>query len=986
MVLFLMERQTRPRAAGVGMLEDIVVGMLGNVLSNVLSTTARQLGLARRAAGERRHHADLELATYFNTYTFAENAESGLGRRLAAAISDVEVDAVTERLASDRCHAVLHELLAARLTDAPEQQLDRLRSSFSRALWPLGDLDRDAAKEVADAAFDYFDEKLCEVVGRLEGALPDAAGRLRNRAIGHRIIAILDAIERHEAAFDDDGDPAADQTFLERYRQHLVEDFGMLAPPDLQQRRRVPIEDLYVPPNIAPIPSGDLAWMEPQIPPQPLLTEFAAGIDRTVLLGDPGAGKTTAARALTHAYALKTIPFLVTLRNFAADGTISRSVAEHIEHVMNISYQCVPPRGWVRRQLLDGAALVIFDGLDELVDTSRRAEISSVIEHFCVEYPLVRVLVTSRFVGYDEARLDERDFVKLRIDRFDDEQVDEYAHKWFASDSTLTADQAAKDAAAFVTESRSVPDLRSNPLMLSLMCVLYRGEGYIPRHRAQVYRSCADLLFHRWDASRHIYMGLSLSQAQVQRLLRALAYWLLTREDSSATATRRQLVAKTTELLLARDMEQAEVAAEEFVAFCHGRGWIFVDVGTTAAGEPLYAFAHRTFMEYFAATHLSTHAETPEALARTLMPHLVRGEWDIISQLAIAMKDEAIEGGGQRTLQALLKDRRYKSDAARSMFLLTAVSCLDSVDLTLEFVKAVTRRALDYILNPQVDSSARDEMLTWSRLNVRQWRDLVAAETKVRAESLISSDDPHVRAVGFYLAAWNAVSMKSKVDVNRAFWSDWARSNAEGWRNAIERDSVDELPILHLAIDQGLLSIREVLTQPDGMMRLNASFRNPLIGFYQGSRLDWSGYSVRVDPTGRDAALGECMDLGAHLLAENVQPPFTGFPSWVVDVSDGFAGAELPSGETVAEPVYLAVAVVTAIAIESRMRSDPSSVISASVATDSKGWLSALVPYILARLDMTETAHTPLAPLPMREDYQRLFRAWANHEVDFAQA
>jgi hypothetical protein len=143
----------------------------------------------------------------------------------------------------------------------------------------------------------------------------------------------------------------------------------------------------------------------------------------------------------------------------------------------------------------------------------------------------------------------------------------------------LTADQAVKDAAAFVTESAPIPDLRSNPLMLSLMCVLYRGEGYIPQHRVQVYRSCADLLFHRWDTGRHIHVALTLGRSQVQRLLRAVAYWLVTRTDASTAVTERQLVAKTAELLLARDVDtpvQAEAAAGEFVAFCRGRGWVLV--------------------------------------------------------------------------------------------------------------------------------------------------------------------------------------------------------------------------------------------------------------------------------------------------------------------------------------------------------------------------------------------------------------------------
>jgi hypothetical protein len=59
------------------------------------------------------------------------------------------------------------------------------------------------------------------------------------------------------------------------------------------------------------------------------------------------------------------------------------------------------PAGLVARLLITGTALVIFDGLDELLDTGHRAEVTAIVERFCTEYPLAPVLVTSRLVGYE---------------------------------------------------------------------------------------------------------------------------------------------------------------------------------------------------------------------------------------------------------------------------------------------------------------------------------------------------------------------------------------------------------------------------------------------------------------------------------------------------------------------------------------------------------------------------------------------------------
>ena len=69
-----------------------------------------------------------------------------------------------------------------------------------------------------------------------------------------------------------------------------------------------------------------------------------------VRLGDPGGGKTTASNVLMHRFASdpsRRVPFLVTLRDFAASSPPERSVVGHIEHDLETFYQCpAPPALW----------------------------------------------------------------------------------------------------------------------------------------------------------------------------------------------------------------------------------------------------------------------------------------------------------------------------------------------------------------------------------------------------------------------------------------------------------------------------------------------------------------------------------------------------------------------------------------------------------------------------------------------------------------
>jgi hypothetical protein len=157
------------------------------------------------------------------------------------------------------------------------------------------------------------------------------------------------------------GEPVqGDDDFLARYRRHVTEYHGMLEPPDFEYRRRVSVADLYVPPAIVQIIRGSPQFSSREV----TLEQFSEEIGRTVLLGDPGGGKTTAAQVLMHDQAAQPngrVPFIVTLREFAAQTT-QRSIAGHLQDKLETFYQCPAAPGTVERLLLSGMALVIFDG------------------------------------------------------------------------------------------------------------------------------------------------------------------------------------------------------------------------------------------------------------------------------------------------------------------------------------------------------------------------------------------------------------------------------------------------------------------------------------------------------------------------------------------------------------------------------------------------------------------------------------------------
>lgn len=472
--------------------------------------------------------------------------------------------------------------------------------------------------------------------------------------------------------------------FEEKYREQVANRHGYITPPHFDAARRVAIDELYVSPQFV-----TTAAARGEEPSQMGVSEILGSFYRGVVLGNPGAGKSTFAEKTCHDLAMhyserlfggrQVTPILVVLREYGAEKkTRNWSILQFIEGTARSRYQLEPPPRAFEYLLLNGRAIVIFDGLDELLQSSQRQEIRGDVESFCNLYPSVPVLVTSREVGYEQAPLDKKRFEIFRLAPFDDDQISEYAKKWFALDEDLTTDEKTGKAASFLEESRVVADLRSNPLMLALMCNLYRGEGYIPRNRPDVYEKCAVMLFETWDKSRDMYVPLPF-EAHINPAVKDLAYWIYTDEALQPGVTERELVARAADYLCTwrfEDRAEAEKAAKDFIEFSRGRAWVFSDTGSTRAGEDLYQFTHRTFLEYFAAAHLVRIHATPESLGVALFPKLARREWDVVAQLAVQLQNKNLEGAADQFLKSAVK-RAMKASQEKQWHLLSFVArCL----------------------------------------------------------------------------------------------------------------------------------------------------------------------------------------------------------------------------------------------------------------------------------------------------------------------
>lgn len=620
---------------------------------------------------------------------------------------DVSASAVKEVFDRPDFKSLINELFLVSLVHHRQSaEIKAVKSSLESLVTAV--LSEKAHKDDSSCFSQKFTERFVDIVyaAKIELAKVDPvlSELMQQTAALKRLHAVLDNVANHNEAITRSSTPEQSRktdSFINRYRRACRERHGYIIPPDFETNRKVPIDHLYVAPNIEPV---DNSTNEFYID----VNEFIAAIDRTVVLGDPGGGKSTLSNYVAYSLAKSdngVIPFHVTLRHYASYNE-DLSLLEFIEHELKPRYQISPEAGIVEDLLINGRALVIFDGLDELIDTSRRRDITRSVELFGIQYPHTPIMVTSRRIGYDQARLDPAIFTTNAISGFSDTEVERYVEKWFHCQKEFSGAQASEQSAAFVEQSAAVPDLRTNPLMLALMCIIFRGENYIPRNRPAVYAKCSTLLFERWDGTRGIEVPLQ-ARDHVEPAMKYMAFEFMTSGSDESGIPKRKVVNLLADYLHPRAFDNtlsAERAAEEFVQYCSGRAWVFTEAGATAEGEPIYTFVHRTFMEYFAAVHLTRVEDTPERLAKTLLPHIAREEWDVVSQLAVQQVNSSTDEGTARALRTMLDDKRRRTFANRGNILSFICRCMTFAIIPPSLLKDITKASLKYSLEMR-DSS-----------------------------------------------------------------------------------------------------------------------------------------------------------------------------------------------------------------------------------------------------------------------------------------
>jgi formylglycine-generating enzyme required for sulfatase activity len=366
------------------------------------------------------------------------------------------------------------------------------------------------------------------------------------------------------------------------------------------------------------------------------------GLRGVVLLGEPGSGKTTGARQTTWRLASRQClpedlglpprmtPVFLRFRHLradmlqAADGLREFLIAETYCRYAPDDRQSPGPELWNGQA---GGLLWILDGLDEVIDPRARATVSTWIQQALQHRPADRFLVTCRFQGYfrPDVPLGPK-FVEFHVRPLDDDQVRHFVHAWFDAayrrlhgPGPLAADRARAASEELLEilaraefQAGHIRELCTNPLLLTILCIVFHEERKLPTGRAELYAHCVRVLLEDWR--RDVYQaGLSTKlQAYdaeaAQSVLAGIAWWMHQQQDRTAAPL--DQLAEQAALGLAQLSPGTGLGRD-------GAGFLLRmrdEAGILALeGEGRCGFLHLSFQEFLAADHAAR-----EGLAREL--------------------------------------------------------------------------------------------------------------------------------------------------------------------------------------------------------------------------------------------------------------------------------------------------------------------------------------------------------------------------------
>lgn len=261
----------------------------------------------------------------------------------------------------------------------------------------------------------------------------------------------------------------------------------------------------------------------------------------SVILGQPGAGKTTSMKFLCQKVLYEenianqefNCPIVIKFRdiNYNNYKDSNNILINELFNILGISINYFPISSYKdgsktivnNNAMIDKAVitfldtfkpLIILDGFDEITSYNHQIAIIKEVEKLTLGLKFAKVILTSRTgeFHYSLPATSEYEICPLN-----ENQIKEFTIKWLNDEKT---------ALELFNQLKSSPfyDTTMRPLTLAHLCAIFEREKKIPEKPKTVYRKVINLLLEEWNLQRNVRRESHFSNFEIDRKYEFLSY------------------------------------------------------------------------------------------------------------------------------------------------------------------------------------------------------------------------------------------------------------------------------------------------------------------------------------------------------------------------------------------------------------------------------------------------------------------------------
>lgn len=372
--------------------------------------------------------------------------------------------------------------------------------------------------------------------------------------------------------------------------------------------------------------------------------------ENLVVLGGPGTGKSTFLKYIMYQFLkediffkdtnmYRPIPIFVELKNYLKTLEGGGGLKEYILKSIQENGKLIKiSKEDIELMIEKNLVIIFFDGLDEVFDVELKIKIKEEIELLVKFHENLRVIITSRKEGYTEISFEgDSSFVEAEIMNFNADKIEEYVQKWYLFEEE-NPDKRKIKINEFNDEKNKIDEtLLENPLLLSLIIILFTNNGEVPTSKLEIYESCTKTLIIDWEEKKSLPVALEGNLLEnKENILVNLAYWQyckLSEEKEKIVSyhVKKEIASVIQKLGLIENEIRADKFSSIFLDYIQRRSIYFEN-----------NFTHKTFLEYYTALWIFKAYETKgkrEKVREIFFKYSSNSYWNVVFELLMNMID-----------------------------------------------------------------------------------------------------------------------------------------------------------------------------------------------------------------------------------------------------------------------------------------------------------------------------------------------------------